>query len=55
MFLKWSSLLAFGLATISFAYILHPQFLSLEFATNICTFGLALVALAFLFSTLNGS
>ena len=48
MFLLWSSILAFSLATIGLALILHPQFSGLEFISNICTLGLAMVGLAFL-------
>ena len=47
--------LAFGWATISLAFILHHQLFSLEFVSKICTLGLAMVGLAFHFSTLNGS
>ena len=47
--------LDFGWATISLAFILHPQLFSLEFVSSICTLGLAMVGLAFLFSALNGS
>ena len=47
--------LALGWATISLALILHPQLFSIKFVSNICTLGLAMLGLAFLFSTLNGS
>ena len=45
----------FGLATISLAFILHPEFFILEFDSNICALGLAMVSLALLSATLNGS
>ena len=47
-------LLALGFATIGLAFIMHPQFFSLEFVSNMCDLGLAIVGLAFL-SALNGS
>ena len=40
----------FSLATIGLAFILHSQFLSMEFVSNICALGLTMVGLAF-FST----
>ena len=48
MVFEMSSVLAFSLSTIGLAFILHPQFFSFEFVSNICTLGLAMVGLAFL-------
>ena len=45
------SVLAFGLATVGLAFILHSQFFSFEFVSNIFALGLAMICLAF-FSTI---
>ena len=42
--------LAFVLATICLAFVLHPYSFSLEFVTNIIDLGLALMILIFKFS-----
>jgi hypothetical protein len=47
LFLKRSSVLAFGLATIGLVLILPSQFFSLEFVSKMCVLGLAMVGLAF--------
>ena len=54
-FFNLFSVLAFGLATIGWALVLHSQFLSLEFVSNIFALVLSIVHLAFLSATLNGS
>ena len=55
MVLKRSSVLAFGLATIDLAFIMHPQFFSLEFVSNIYAFVMSMVGLAFFSASSNGT
>ena len=42
------------MATIGLAFILHSQFFSLEFVSNICALGLVMVGLAFFSAILYG-
>jgi hypothetical protein len=55
MVLKYSSGLAFGLATIGLSLIIHPQFFSLEFISNIYALVMSKVGLPFLSASLIGS